>query len=261
MKQKILPSLPQDNVRMIILGSSESGKTTLLMSILLSKNGYYRHFKQIFVVCPTIFDKSPKNTFNKIKWLSANIRTEYDESFIDDCMRRSSLLYDKTGQRSLLILDDVTDAEGLRKGGGHKSILGSVFYRGSHSHLSCIVLLHELKAVDPLVRKQINSIICFYYGDNQEQKNLYELSGVPITFQQFKQIYLISTGYNQDDTHKYDFININTKSKSPKTTIYHNWKAIDLTEFVYNDKLKQPNTLIDKQEVQPEEKDKDKTFD
>jgi hypothetical protein len=171
-ERRVHGKLFPDNLRCIVLGSSGSGKTSLVTTVLLHPNGLcFRRLKVItkspsqplFVLLERIFETLPEFEFCLSSDASAVPPVEqiqaHDLLFIDDCMN-SNL--------------DVRN-------------LSQLFARGRHSKANLILTLQYYKSCDCAVRANVN-FICLFQTSATLLKEIFLEHIAGIKFDEFKHI-------------------------------------------------------------------------
>lgn len=158
--------------RGLIIGSSGSGKTNALLSLLLHKNGL--RFSNIYLYCKTL--NQPKYQFlktvlNPIKEISY---IEFDDG-------KNVLIPQQARPFSIIIFDDVIC--------DNQSIIRDYFSFGRHYYIDCFYLAQTYSAVPKqLIRDNANFIIIFPQ-DITNLKHIYnDHVNVDMSFEKFQTI-------------------------------------------------------------------------
>lgn len=193
--------------RLLLLGRSRSGKTTLLINLLINRKLYYRQFEEIYVFSPTFWldgkwrnveiDKSRVFTELKLEILAAII----------------SRIKKDPHKKRLLVLDDCGAEDDIRKS-GHKNEIDKMAFLAFHLNCSIIYCAQNKTSLSTPTRHNADGIVVFE-PDNQEQlKEIYKEFGVG-TIKEFNQLVDHAT------REPFDFLFI--KRQGPKRQYYRNF--------------------------------------
>lgn len=161
--------------RLMFVARSQSGKTTLLIKLLLGK--WLDLFDKIYIFCPTYsqdlkwsgLDKHIKTNkliiypvvknvlLNKI-WKNAIKKKEEDETY-----------------QTLIIMDDCMGQKDF-KSYSDESVLNKLTCKGNHANVSTVWSIQKLTMCTTVMRCQAEGIIVFYIQAN-ELKTLYQEYG------------------------------------------------------------------------------------
>jgi Cdc6-like AAA superfamily ATPase len=152
-----------------IVGSAGSGKTSTLVSLIKSKDGYRKRFHNIITVIPESSLNSLQS--NPFKDLDASNRYEtLDMETLSEIIEKVEANKEE-GEITLLILDDVSaelqDPLILKK-------LMRLFLNRRHLGLSIIAIAHSLQGKGSLpytVRKNMSHLILFRQSSGMDQLN------------------------------------------------------------------------------------------
>lgn len=235
----------EEGLRGLIFGASGSGKTHLLVEMLLSPALLKGHFDDIYFVSPAFFSNT-QDAYKKLKVPRSHVITEWDQDWIlekvdSNKMRRDPKTNKLVQKKILLVIDDVTGVRGVRTASfaGEESPLSKVFTKGRHHGASIIGLFHQVKAVDPVVRKNANFVVAFHYWEGSEEKAICETMGLTYC-DEFIDLYRFSCGIERDKPfNKHGKIICNREGYDAKHMIYNSeFKGIDITEFLFRHKKK-----------------------
>lgn len=146
------PHLPQHPFRMIINGSSGSGKTNLLLNLLFNKD-FSLNFHKIYLYAKDL-------TEDKYEWLSKKMekaqQVNNGDVFekgtkIDEVVKCDSLDKDKM---NLIIFDDFVTEKDQKK-------IEDLFIRGRKKNASIVYLSQVYHAVPTMIRKNLNYVVFF----------------------------------------------------------------------------------------------------
>lgn len=161
-----------NHVRCLICGCSNSGKTTALLSMLLSNNGI--RFENVY-----LFSKSlaqPKYLMLKLCCNSPGV--EYHEfSNVEDVTRPEDMK-----PNSIVIFDDIM-------AGTTFTPIKDFFSRGRHKNLDCFLLSQTYSSIPKQLIRDNSNLVILYKMDDLNLEHVYKdhVNG-DMSFQQFKDI-------------------------------------------------------------------------
>jgi ABC-type dipeptide/oligopeptide/nickel transport system ATPase component len=210
---------------MCISGSSGSGKTTALYSIMLKKKmknkrqSYRKLFDKIYVVSPTIGKASmKKDPFSKLPEsqkscsLSLQCLMELEDEFAENR---------EDNKHSCLILDDVGSQ--LKKNGVYQK-LTQIIQNRRHNFVSIFILVQKFRDVPTGIRNNLSHFITFLPKNNVEKEAIFtEL----FPFNKKNANDIIEYVY----TSKHDFLFVDMSLKaSNKFEYYKNFNPLNILE-------------------------------
>ena len=152
----------------LFLGKAGSGKSSLVISFLNSKDAFKKCFHNIFLFCPSNSRSSIKDDF----WEN-NLETEqiYDDLNIDNLIDAySKIEIDSDNNfKSLIILDDV---QKNLKGDCEKLLLHIINNR-RHNRICIWICCQNYKTIPLQVRLALTDLFIFKVGKG-ELENIYE---------------------------------------------------------------------------------------
>jgi tRNA A37 threonylcarbamoyladenosine biosynthesis protein TsaE len=194
------PALPQHPFRMIISGSSGSGKTNLVKNLLLNKKFYKNRFDNIYIMSSTYYIN---NDYEDID--VDVVSTTYNEDFIDTILELQNENLDDT--KGLLIIDDMSGM--LPK--SQNSKLANLFFRARHHNLSIMLLTQYYYNVPKNIRCNCSNIIIFNTENQNELKSLTAENCCHLKDQNFMSVFkyacnepysFLHIDYNEKNKHK-----------------------------------------------------------
>jgi GTPase SAR1 family protein len=152
----------------LFLGKAGSGKSSLVISFLNSKDAFKKCFHNVFLFCPANSRSSIKDDF----WEN-NLEAEqiYDDLTIDNLIDAYSKIEQDSlqGFKSLIILDDV---QKNLKGDCEKFLLHIINNR-RHNRICIWICCQNYKTIPLQVRLTLTDLFIFKVG-KQEIENIYE---------------------------------------------------------------------------------------
>jgi Cdc6-like AAA superfamily ATPase len=182
-----LPPLP---LRTIVLGPSGTGKTVVLVSMLLEQ--YRGTFSRIYVWSPSVWVDHTWRPVMQYSSRELGVDPEKDPTFFDEwdpnqlekiIDQQMRLTEHAQSQRHkvlhqvVVVIDDFADrGEVMHRSGG---VLDMLFARGRHAMISTIVASQKLRALSTMIRVNATSWVVFKLRNAKElQALLEELSAI-----------------------------------------------------------------------------------
>ena len=181
-------NIPQRNGSIYILtGSGGSGKTSLLLNMIKSKQIYRKKFHNIYYICPSVsFLSVEKHPFKD----HDNVYHELNYSILEDIYNELIEIKEKEKKPkySLIIIDDMADS---MKDASILKILNRMIIKARHVNCCFFFTLQSYYYFPKILRKQITYITIF------KPKNIEEFYSLS------KELFNL----NQDDALKlYDYV-------------------------------------------------------
>ena len=166
----ILPKLP---LRMIIYGSSASGKGVLLNNLLGPRFPYRKVFgKNVFVFSSTF--SLGDDSLQDIDVSDDNIFDTLDEHLLRDIVDEQKSIIHEFGKQSapniLIVLDDVLTQISRKQ----SSVLRELFFSGRHYKISVIMLVQSYKGVTKSMRTNSSHSVFFSFDNRKEIESMRE---------------------------------------------------------------------------------------
>jgi len=182
----------QHPFRMLVCGSSGSGKTNLITNLIKKYNNY---FNDIYVITPT-YDID--NTWDQVKGVSAVMREYNDNDFTNFLEERKKLIEEKGKENTklLLVCDDLA---GILK---RNSKVKEAFFRGRHYNLSILLATQSLREMPRPIRVNCSQVILFNIQNKTELKIIQDEYSSGLDKDTFMEI------YNTATEPKYGFLTI-----------------------------------------------------
>lgn len=207
----IHPSVPQGSC--IFIAPSNSGKTTLMVNLLLRKVfGIIYSYETIHVISPTVFaDDSwemmlPDNykrfkvrtrDGRKIKSADIKVHDSYSVSIIENIMEEQEQVPKSKRKRVLIILDDIADSI------VQSPILDRLFFRGRHSGIFCWISSQLYRRIPRGLR--VNSPFYVFFRVNTNELNTISEELAVEDKKTFIRLFMDATG------DQYSFLSIDAK--------------------------------------------------
>jgi hypothetical protein len=174
--------LPKHPARVIFSGASGSGKSNLIISMLLRKDMYAGYFKHIIIISPNLHsDKSYEHILKlrdgELKKKPEDRKTNYMlfNAYVPDVMETMMTQIKSAvekGKRKpiLLLLDDVIADPKLLK----SNFLTQIATQGRHYSMSLWISVQSYKAVNRVIRLNITDLIVFKFRNSSELDRVYD---------------------------------------------------------------------------------------
>jgi hypothetical protein len=161
--------LPQFPFRLLLLGSSAGGKTTLLLNILTNENFYKGVFDKIYIISPTIsvdstwqaLDKLPEKEKEKYRFFE-QCNVEDIQAILDEQDKAIKASADKSKPLALLVFDDCIGSKFLTS-----KTFGELFYKGRHYNCNTILSFQSYKNVQRSIRLNFSHTIVTSITENE----------------------------------------------------------------------------------------------
>lgn len=219
--------LPQHSgFSMLICGASGSGKTTALYSMMSArkKNGvrqsYRKCFHHIYIVSPTMANKSIKN--DPFKTLPENqVHRTLSLKVLED-LEEEIQTNREEGQHSVIIFDDVGSQ--LRKSQAIDKKLTQMIQNRRHDFTSYFILLQKFKDAGTGIRNNISHFMTYKPKNRVERDSI---CNELLPFKNNKSEQLLNYVFENDDNFSYLFVDMSLK----KTNKFRFFKKFNLLEL------------------------------
>lgn len=213
--RQVEPPLPNCPFFMAIVGSAGSGKTSLMVNMLTSKQAYKKAFDYVHVVMPAHSVASlKKNIFE----MHPRMHDELTLGVLHGILERVKQSAEHK-ESSLLILDDVTAS---LKDKQVQQLLKQVIFNRRHYRLSIVMLLQSYNACPLPVRKTLSHCALFKPRNKKEYAAVFE----ELLFMD-KDAADALHNFVYDEPYSFLFVDVNTNSLFKKfdTIVVHGGHA------------------------------------
>jgi len=231
----LIPKLP---FTLYASAGKGSGKSLVLLNLILSKDLLANKFNQIYVINPTakldqkwdsiknvpgilnintrLINLMKKNN-KTIKVMDFSNETDYegnsvisDENFIEDfnldflkeLIEEQTQIIKKYGKENadtiLLIFDDTISNNYWKS-----ELMSKMIFNSRHFKISICITSQSYKSLPKKLRLNMSLLLLFYTANEQELKTIYEENSASTSFKQFNKV------YNQITSKSFNFITIN----------------------------------------------------
>jgi hypothetical protein len=180
---KVPYGLPKLHFNMLVLGARNSGKTNIILNMLLY---YYKGiFDDIFIFSPTFHTDA--------KWKSINIPNDekiFDKYSDDDLQSIIDFQREEENLNNnvLIIFDDCVGQF------NKKSLINHFITRTRHENISCIFSVQYTKGLSPTIRANLTSIVVFNNVKKEEVSKIKEI--IHSDFEKYMNILKGKSKYN-----------------------------------------------------------------
>lgn len=194
--------LPEHPARCFFSGSSGSGKTNLILKLLLdSQFGLKNFFQIIFVFCPTALNDP---SFEKLKEIvpDENIFLDPQEDKINEIVGKQTEIVRKLGKKmspSILMLFDDCITNKILDTPGFKIL----FFRGRHLNMSTWVSLQYFNNLPKSVRQNITNFFLFKPFRAEIKVICEELCPATLEMKTFQKLIDSATDPREGDSHPF----------------------------------------------------------
>lgn len=165
--KQIEPPLPCGHFFMLILGSAGSGKTSMLVNLLTSKQAYRKVFHAVHVIMPSHSVASlKKNIFKDHPRMHDDLTPVTLDKIIERIKEDA-----EEEHNSLLVMDDVTAS---LKNKEIQKMLKQLIFNRRHLRTSIIVLAQTYSALPLPVRKTVSHFVAYSPRNKKEFASIFE---------------------------------------------------------------------------------------
>jgi hypothetical protein len=184
--RKLDPRLLQPPHRLGIVAPSRSGKTNLIVNLLIRDEFYCQYFHNIYIWVPTYYDDEK---WNLVHLPEECIFTEFRE---EDLERVVENVKKDTSKNSLFIFDDCISEKGLYSS-AHATLINKLVFRGRHWNISLWFVSQSYKAITRGFRLNMTGWIFFTVPNLQELHKIAEEHAGPLSRQEFIEMFKKAT--------------------------------------------------------------------
>lgn len=189
-----------------------SGKTHLLLNLLISNDFYNDVFDKIFFICPSFF-QDPK--YSVLDLPSSQIMEEYNEKKIETIIKNKH-----PDDQYLLVFDDCI-TQGKFKSNTNDQILNTISCNGRHLGVSMIIASQKTSGSSSFIRSQADGIYIWKPRSLNEVEAIYMDNSIgALSKREFIELLDFATA------EKYSHLFINYQSN----TVYKNFKKINFNK-------------------------------
>jgi polynucleotide 5'-kinase involved in rRNA processing len=214
----VLPSIMRNRGSILLLiGSQNSGKTTIINNLLLSKSfwgGKNSAFDNVYIFCPSV------ELDDGYRFLRENFEcySEYKAEYLEN-IKKTQMLFDKKDRPKIMIVID--DGSGLID---RNSTFNHYLTRFRHYNSNIILSIQNFKSLSPIARSNASDVVLMngIVNDKEMEKIEDEYDGM------FKGT--LKKMYQKYTAKPYSFLYLKVRKNPPE--MYQNFtKKIDWKKF------------------------------
>lgn len=219
------------NFRVLISGSSASGKGVCLANILSNKFPYKDIFKNnIFIFSTTYSLGDP--SLAELDIPEENCFDKLDEDILSQILQEQRLNIIEFGKKNvpaiLIIFDDILTSVSNKR----NAVINEIFYSGRHSMISSIMLVQQYKAIQRPIRTNCTCLILFAAENNKELNTL--IDEMPCNSKLFEKIFNDATS---DQPFSFLKVNLKQTDKNKRFQLRFSDHFFSMDEVVPNKKI------------------------
>lgn len=157
----------EEDYRALVVGSTGDGKTyciKFLLPYLARSSNNPGGFTSIYIFGEYVREKPKPNNRDRFfsryldfAELGFTVAEEFDPEHLLAWIEQRRIVHEKTGEKSLLVMDDIVKYEfGTGEG---KRIIGGIFSSCRHAGVNIITVCHHYTSIPPIARQQANYMI------------------------------------------------------------------------------------------------------
>jgi len=206
------PRLPQHPFRLLLIAPSGTGKTTMLVNMLIRPEMYCGYFNEVYICSPSIYTDykwKPVRDLYDDKDKPKYLLDHYDTSMVSTVVENQKTIireldsHKELAPRILLVFDDIL-AEKLFQV-STTGPLEDLFARGRQLNISVMVSSQFYKQISTRARDNPTNIVLMNIGRNKKElKNVAEELSGPISDKQFFTLWQLMI----DPKNPHDFMHI-----------------------------------------------------
>ena len=211
-------------IRSVVLGASGSGKTVLLVNMILKL--YRNCFERIYIFSPSInvdMTWQPVKEYIEDKNLSNGEEIyfdHYDSEALEEIINNQKQIIEYLKRKKhkkmyniLILIDDFADNPSFSR---HSKLLHSLYTRGRHSFISVVTATQKFNAIASIIRVNATELYVYRLRNYKDLEALLE----ELTALYPKKV--IQKLYDYATEKPYSFLYINLMSKDKKNMFYMN---------------------------------------
>jgi len=212
------PLLPQPPFLLLMSAPRFSGKTNLLINLLIEKEMYCNKFDEIFIWS--------KSYHNDPKWKHISFDPEYEKTHVFDQYNETHAqqIFESIQKRSqkqhvetLFIFDDMMGDEVMKA--LRVQMLDRIAATGRHFDVSAILIFQKFKKFSPIVRENATNVVIFEQKNSTAIEQIMDEYKGDMDKKDFMRIYQIACG------EPFQFLHINLQADQ-ETRFRKNWDQI-----------------------------------
>lgn len=220
--------LPPKPLGMVVNGIRRSGKSNLLVYMLLHPEFMRGQFEEVYLMSPSGFQP----LMRRVGWTEVIDRFDEDWIMTKVLDQKAKMEQDGEAPECLLAIDDSIAHEDFYKSKALKFLAAM----GRHYRMSWIILTQNMKGASKVVRDNTDAMICFAMDNIENQYALYREWSLAGSWEMFQTIFRHCTAGD------HDFLVID-KSRRHRP-FSHNFRAISVSGLGGRKRLREPATQV-----------------
>ena len=216
-----LDHMPPTPLRGIVLGPSGTGKTVVMVSMLLDH--YRGAFSRIFVFSPSVDIDMTWQPVKKYVHETLGVDPDKEQCFFSkwdpqslqrilDTQASMIEMQKKRGYTNMygicIVVDDFADSPEVLHAVG-KNVINTLFVRGRHLMVSTLIGSQKLRALSTMIRVNAQFFLCFRLRNNKELGQLLEEISAVYPVKTLRKMYDLATA----DPYSFWYILLTAKRK------------------------------------------------
>lgn len=208
--------LPQPPFLMGVVAPRRSGKTNMVVDLLLDKNKFRGVFDDAYIWSQT-FKLDAK--WKRIKIDEEHVFTTWNEAECREIMDEvEEEVEENPKHHTLFIFDDMIDAKIMNT---HRlGAIESCAVRGRHSNISVIIISQQYMSLSTPIRNNITNLIVFRIRNSDELRKITRENQEGLSIDEFFKIYDFATN------DPFNFLHVNNQESHPKLRFRKNWNTL-----------------------------------
>ena len=207
--------LPQAPFLLVIVAPRKSGKTNLLLDMLLDEEKYCKKYDIILIWSRTFYHDSK---WKNIKLPAGSIFTTFNESDVSLVLRVAEEVAKTIVVNALFIFDDMI-TDGIMS--SYKmGTIEAVAVRGRHANVSIVIITQQYMALSPAVRNNATNSIFFRIRNGDELDKIGRENRESLTIKEFFEV------YNHATEEPYSFLHVNNQEPDPAFRFRKKWDTV-----------------------------------
>lgn len=185
--------LPQPPFLLLMAAPRYSGKTNLLINLLINKEMYCHKFDEVFIWSKS-YDNDPKWSHVQFdeKYAEKHIFDKYSEKDAQSLFEAIQERSKKSHVQTLFIFDDMMGDEIMKP--QKIQMLDRIAATGRHFDISAVIIFQKFKKFSGIVRDNATNVIVFEQKNSTAIEQISEEYKGDLSKDEFLRIYQIATG-------------------------------------------------------------------
>lgn len=209
------PLLPQPPFLLSVVAPRRSGKSNLLVDLLIDDNKLCKKFDVIFIWSRTYHHDSK---WKNIQLPPGSVFTSFVEREALVLLELTEAVTRKNAFSSLWIFDDMIADKIMNT---HRmGALEAIAVRGRHSNISLVIISQQVMSLSPAIRNNSTNLVIFRIRNSDELEKIARENRESLDAAQFMDIYDYAT------RDPFSFLHINNQEQDPKLRFRKGWDEL-----------------------------------